>query len=637
MTQEGFKRKLTSIFSADAVGYSRLMGEDEAATVRTITAYRRVIATLINQHNGHVVDSPGDNLLAQFVSVVDAVQCAVAVQKELKARNDELPENRKMQFRIGINLGDVIQEDDRIYGDGVNIAARLEALAEPGGICISKTAFDHIESKLPYGYEFLGDQPVKNIAKPVGAYRDLMEPRITVAGEPEKEKPAFVWRRPILVGAILVIVLAVALGIWQFYLRYPSVEAASIEKMAYPLPEEPSIAVLPFENLSGDSEQDIIALGISENIITALSMIPEIFVISRSSTFTYKGKAVKVQQVSEDLGVQYVLEGSFQRTDDQVRITAQLIDAIKGHHIWAERYDRPMKNLFILQDEIAKKIAIELQVKLSEGEIARLSQSTGSFEAWGYAVKAYSLAKNPNRESVFKARELSEKAINLDPEYGYAWGILAATYLSDAFLGYSETPAESFKLFAEYNRKALKLNPNLSCALANEGLVYLFQRKFDQAVLAGEKAIATHPSDDLPYYKLAFSMRYAGRFEEAITLIKKAMRLNPYYPAYYLGFLANVYRDSGRYEEALVTYQKLFDRAKKGEYPVLYMHLSFTVIYMLLERQKEAMEHAEEALKINPNYSIEQTRKFYSGFKDPTYFEFVFDALRRAGIPEHPS
>ncbi len=243
MAEEGFKRKLTAILSADVEGYSRLMGEDEEATVRTLTSYREVLSTLIQQHNGKVLDSPGDNLLAEFVSVVDAVQCAVGVQKEIKARNDQLPENRRMQFRIGINLGDVIQEEGRIYGDGVNIAARLEGLAEAGGICISKTAFDHIESKLPYGYDYLGDQTVKNITKPVGAYRVLMEPRVTFAGKPIDEKAPALRRMPILAGVVAVFVLAVGLGIWQFYMRRPSIEPASENNMAFPLPDKPSIAV----------------------------------------------------------------------------------------------------------------------------------------------------------------------------------------------------------------------------------------------------------------------------------------------------------------------------------------------------------------------------------------------------------
>ncbi|UCE53446.1 MAG: adenylate/guanylate cyclase domain-containing protein, partial [Desulfobacterales bacterium] len=257
MAEKGFKRKLAAILSADVEGYSRLMGEDEEATVRTLTVYREVLSTLIQQHNGKVLDSPGDNLLAEFVSVVDAVQCAVAVQKEIKARNEELPENRRMQFRIGINLGDVIQEEDRIYGDGVNITARLEALADPGGICISKTAFDHIESKLPYGYEFLGDQTVKNIAKPVGAYRVMLETRVTIAEEKEAAEAIPFWRRKaIIAGAIAVLVVIIGVTIWSFYLRPPPIEPASMDKMAYPLPEKPSVAVLPFVNMSDDPKQE---------------------------------------------------------------------------------------------------------------------------------------------------------------------------------------------------------------------------------------------------------------------------------------------------------------------------------------------------------------------------------------------
>ena len=316
------------------------------ATVRTLTSYRNVISSLIKQHNGTVIDSPGDNLLAEFVSVVDAVQCAVAVQKELKARNDELPENRRMQFRIGINLGDVIQEDNRIYGDGVNIAARLEGLAEPGGICISKTAFDHIENKLPYGYDYLGDQTVKNIAKPVGAYRVMLERRVTVAEKPQEEKPAVSRRMPILIGAVAVFVLAVSVGIWQFYMRRPSVEPASVEKMAFPLPDKPSIAVLAFQNLSGDPEQEYFSDGITSNIITQLYKIPNMFVIAKTSSFSYKAKPVKVQQVAEDLGVRYVLEGSVQKSGDRIRVTAQLIDATTGSQLWAESYDRELKDLF---------------------------------------------------------------------------------------------------------------------------------------------------------------------------------------------------------------------------------------------------------------------------------------------------
>ena len=513
MVDKGFKRKLTAILSADAVEYSRLMSENEEATVSTITSYREVLTTLIQQHNGKVLDSPGDNLLAEFVSVVDAVQCAVAVQKEIKARNDELPENRRMQFRIGINLGDVIQEEERIYGDGVNIAARLEGLSEPGGICISKTAFDHIESKLPYGYEFLGDQTVKNIAKPVAAYRVLMEPRITVAGEKEKEKIVPIWRRKtILAGGIALVVVIIVAVIWNFYFRPPPMEVASVEKMAFPLPEKPSIAVLPFNNLSGDPAQDYIADGISENIISALSKISEMFVIASNSTFTYKGKPVKVQQVSEELGVRYVLEGSAQKIGNRVRITAQLIDATTGHHLWSEKYDRDMKDLFALQDEITHKIIVELQVKLTEGEQARVShKSTTNLEAWSYAVRGLKLFERASKENNAKAMELFERAVELDPNYVWAWVRLAWTHVMAAIQDGANPLPNHFKKVVEISKKVLVLDESDSDVHALLGLVYLMQNRYEQAIAEGEKSLALGPTNAQAHVLLGGFHEHCGQ------------------------------------------------------------------------------------------------------------------------------
>ncbi len=341
-------------------------------TVHTLNAYKEVMTNLIQQHHGRVVDAPGDNLLAEFASVVDVVECAVEIQKELKARNAELPENRRMEFRIGVNLGDVIEEGDKILGDGVNIAARMESLSEAGGICISGTAYDQVENKLSLGYEFLGEQAVKNIAKPVRVYRVLLEPGAAVPRIAAEKKAAITkWQKTAFIVIAILIVVAAIVVIWRSYLRPTSpIEVASKEKMAFPLPDVPSIAVMPFVNMSEDPKQEFFSDGITENIITALSKVPRLFVISRQSTFFYKGKPVKVKQVSEELGVRYVLEGSVQRSADRIRINAQLIDALTGHHLWAERYDRDLKDLFALQDEITMKILTAIRVKLTEGEIS---------------------------------------------------------------------------------------------------------------------------------------------------------------------------------------------------------------------------------------------------------------------------
>ncbi|MDX2347309.1 MAG: adenylate/guanylate cyclase domain-containing protein [Nitrospirota bacterium] len=629
MTQEGFKRKLTAILSADVAGYSRLMGEDEEATVRTITAYREVLTTLIQQHNGKVLDSPGDNLLSEFVSVVDAVQCAVAVQKEIKARNDQLPENRRMQFRIGINLGDVIQEEERIYGDGVNIAARLEGLASPGGICISKTAFDQIESKLPYGYEFLGDQTVKNIAKPVSAYRVLMEPRVTVAGEPEKEKRSPMRRMPILVGAVAVLVLAVAVGIWQFYVRRPSVETASIDKMAFPLPEKPSIVVLPFDNLSDDPKQEYFTDGMTDELITNLSKISGLSVISRNSSFTYKGKSVNLQQVANELNVRYVLEGSVQRAGDRVRIRAQLIDGATDHHIWAESYDAVMKNIFDLQDEITKKIADALTVKLTQDEKKRVARKyTEIMEAYDFFLQGLEYQNRYTKEAHAQAQQMYERAIELDPEFAYAYAGLGSTYLREWNFFWSQDPNSLEQAF-ELAQKAIALDDSLPGGHQVLGEVYLWKKQHEQAIAELEEAIALSPNSADGLAGLGEILNWAGRPEETIGLVQKAMRLNPKYPSWYLWSLGHAYFLSGRYEEAIETLKRVLDR-NPDDLPA---HAYLAASYSELGRQEEARAEAAEVerLRIGSQTSAEAVKQKLP-YKDQAVLERLFDSLRKAGL-----
>ena len=630
MTQEGFKRKLTAILSADVEGYSRLMGEDEEATVRTLTTYREVLTTLIQQHNGKVVDSPGDNLLAEFASVVDAVKCAVAVQKEIKSRNDELPENRKMRFRIGINLGDVIQEEERIYGDGVNIAARLEGLSEPGGICISGTSYDQVKNKLNLGYKNLGEHSVKNIAEPVRVYRVLTEFEAAgkVTGEKIKAK-----RWLALAAAIVLIVAVGGVAGWYFYLHQSTkIEPASVEKMAYPLPDKPSIAVLPFDNLSGVPDQEYIADGMTENIITALSYIPEIFVIARNSTFTYKGKAVKAQEVAEDLGVRYILEGSVQRAGDRLRIMAQLIDATSGRHLWADRYDRDLQDLFALQDEITLKIVFALEVKLSVGVQTRLARKTmPNFEAWSYYVRGYGHMKQHTKADNVMARGFFERAANLDPGYAPAITALGWTYWEDAFHGWSETRGESLQRAVELAEKAQALDDSDPWIHALWGAIYLRQGRYDQAIAEGEKSVALGPNQSFPHILLGTYLHHIGRYKEALPLVRKAMRLDPYYPSIYLELLGHVYLSMEAYEKAVEAFRVLVVREPQSKTG----HRGLAIAYIRLGRKEQARSEVAEVLRLFPEYSLEVARKQAQlENMDSTVIENYIDALRKAGLPE---
>ncbi len=627
MVQEGFKRKLTAILSADVEGYSRLMSEDEEATVRTLTTYREVLTTLIKQRNGKVIDSPGDNLLAEFASVVDAVQCAVAVQKEIKARNTELPENRRMQFRIGINLGDVIQEEERIYGDGVNIAARLEGLAEPGGICISKMAFDHIESKLPYGYDFIGDQTVKNITKPVGAYRVLMDRRVTVSGKPVDEKRSPVRRVPILVGTAAVLALAVAIGIWQFYVRRPTIEPVSVEKMAFPLPDKPSIAVLPFVNMSGDPDQEYFSDGITEDLITDLSKISGLFVIARNSAFIYKGKTVKIAEVGRELGVRYVLEGSVRKANGRVRITAQLVETTTEGHLWAERYDRDLKEIFALQDEVAQKIVAALKVELTEDEQERLVRKyTDNMEAYDYYLRGAEYFNRFTKEANVQARSMFERAIELDSDFAAAYAYLGHTYLLDWGMGWNRGPHILEQAY-EIGQRAIALDDPSGGGYCLVGHVYLSKKRHEKAIAVFERAIDLNANYPMVFAGLGDVLSWAGRPQEAIEYLKKAMRLDPEQSFWYFWFLGHAYFLAGQHEEAIETLKRAVNRN-----PDFWLaHVYLAASYSELGRQEEARVEVSEVVRLRPQISSEDWRQTLP-YKDQAVSERLFDSLRKAGL-----
>jgi len=611
MTQEGFKRKLTAILSADVKGYSHLMGEDE------------------EDHKGRVVDSPGDNILAEFVSIVDALRCACDVQQEIKSRNNDLSENRRMNFRIGINLGDVIEEKDRIYGDGVNIAARLEALAEEGGICISGTAYDQVKNKLPFRYEYDGEQTVKNIKEPVRVYSVLMKPetaRKVIADNKLRKKT---WRKVALSTIIVLVVVAGGFMGWYLYHRQAAqIEPTSSDKMAFPLPDKPSIAVLPFENLSGDPEQEYFSDGITEDIITDLSKISGLFVIARHSVFTYKGKAIKIAKVGQELGVRHVLEGSVRKANGRVRITAQLVDTTTEGHLWAERYDRDLKDIFALQDEVTQKIVGALAVKLTEDEQERLMHKyTDNMEAYDLYLQGVEYRNRFTKGANVQARQMFERAIDLDPEFALAYAVLGFTHFHERTFGWSQDP-QSLEHAFELAQRTLDLDDSLSWGHHLLGKVYLWKKQYEKAIAELKKAIALSPNDADQLVGLGYILNFAGKPEEAIELVKKAMRLNPRYPVVYLWELGHAYFLTGRYEEAIETLKSVLDRSSD----FMPAHLLLAASYSELGRQEEAQAEAAEIVRLkSPQDSLEAWKQRLP-YKDQAVIERLLDSLRKAGL-----
>jgi len=681
-TQE-IKRKLTAILSADVKGYSRLMGEDEKGTVRTLNACKEVMTGLIQHHHGWVLDATGDNLMAEFGSVVDAVECAVEIQKELKTRNAELPENRRMEFRIGINLGDVIEEEGRIYGDGVNIAARLESLTEAGGICISGTAFDQVRNKLDLGYEYLGEQTVKNIPLPIRVYKVLMDPGAAGKVIGEKKAKSKQWQGVAIGLVILLVVLVAAIVIWKLYTPHtpqreivskekiaapqpekpsatvptpsvetapkekvappstekvskpvtpptPKLEVASKEKMAFPLPDKPSIAVLPFTNMSGEKELEYFSDGLAEGIINGLSKSDNIFVIARNSTFTYKGKPVKVKQVAEEMGVRYVIEGSVQQERNRVRITAQLIDALTGHHLFSERYDRDLKDILNLQDEITMKVLTAVQVKLTTGEVARLlEKGTKNLDAYLKVLQAREHKGGTlNKERVERAMQLLEEAIALDPEYAYAYSVLSSAHFDLVIIGASESPRESLQRALELGEKAIALDDSNSSIHASLTFPYIYLREFDKAISEAEKAISLGPNSATAYWALGTALSLSGRSQEAIPMLQKSLRLSPI-PVHsqVLGLLASSYSWLGQYEETIATYKKVLQIYGPDH---LIAHIGLAVTYALMGRENEARAEGAEVLRIDPKFSWE---RWIKGLPyDQSRKDRMADALRKAGL-----
>jgi adenylate cyclase len=630
MPQEGFKRKLTAILSADVEGYSRLMGEDEEATIRTLTTYRNAIAKLVQQYRGRVVDSPGDNILSEFTSVVDAVNCAVEIQRELAERNAGLPYERQMEFRIGVNVGDVVQEAERIYGDGVNIAARVEGMSQAGGICISGRAYDQVSNKLGLEYENLGEHQVKNISTPIRVYRVLSFPgaaahRVIQAKQTFKKK--WLWAAVSTITILLIIFVGLY---WKYYHLPAPIEIDSGSKMAFNLSEGPSIAVLPFVNLSKDPDQEYFCDGITENIIAVLSHIPQLMVIARNSTFAYKSKSINVQQIGHELGAQYVIEGSIQKSEDRVRITVQLIDTKSGHHMWSERYDRELKDIFKLQDEIAIEIAKAMQIHITEGEIAKARFiNMPDVQTYFKVLKAFEYFRQVTKEGNILARKELEELLALNLEVPALYTASGFVYVQSFTVGTCESDLICLGKATEATRKALSLDANNSDAHMLASWIFLVRKEHDKAIAEAKNAIMLNPNNADAYVTLGWALILSDRPSEAIGVIKKAIRLNPIPPAWYLSNLGWAYRVSKQYEKAIETYKKCLRRQSD----FLNAYLGLALSYHFLGREDEARAAVKEVLNLDPDYSIEFYKKVAT-YKNQTILERSVEAFRKAGLPE---
>jgi adenylate cyclase len=581
MESDRLPRKLAAILYADVAGYSRLTGEDEDATHRTLSEYLDLVSSTIESHGGQVMHYAGDAVLAKFDAVVDAMSSAVAIQDELNTRNVDLPIERRVEFRIGVNSGDVIEDRGDIYGDGVNVAARLESLSNPSGICVSESIRATIGNKLALEFEFMGEQDVKNIAEPIRAYRVLHGSGTA----PERD---------------------------------------TISQTELPPQAEQSVAVLPFDNLSGDPEQEYFSDGLTEDIITGLSKSPDLFVISRNSTFVYKGKSVDSRQVGKELGVNYLLEGSVRKSGTRIRVTAQLIDTAQGSHVWAERYDRELVDFFAVQDEIVESILGTLcgwGGKLAElARLRAMRKGTAVMEAYDYFLRG----SDTTDAEFAKAREMYEKAIELDPDGPDAYLGLASLHIRIIRVGLSDSPTNPLKQISELTRKALILAGQSSMSHRALGFVCLHKQQFGQAKRHFERALALSPNDANMLADIANLSCYFGRAKEAIELLKKAMRLNPNYPDWYPWSLALAFFTARQYDEALKVLEETHS-------PLARRLLAAT--YAQAGRLEEARAAAKEYLEVNPNFSIKRYMEL-EPYENPADLEDYLQGLRKAGLPE---
>jgi adenylate cyclase len=624
-------RKLAAIMFTDIVGFSRQMGSDEARMLQLLEIHNRLIRHAVSTHHGYVIKTIGDAFLVDFPSVVHAVQCAQAIQSQLRTRNTEQDKAEQIHVRIGIHLGDVVQRDGDVFGDGVNIASRLQTLAEPDTICISDVVYRDVAQKVALGTVVsLGRPQLKNITQRFHVYALLPETSRGLRRRLQAQRLKLShWLRPgywVAAGVVVALIVGGFLATQSpFFFLLRTLQSPIQNQTALPLPDKPSIVVLPFVNMSNDPEQEYFGDGITEDITTDLSRISSLFVISRNSAFTYKGNPVKVQEVSKELGVQYVLEGSVRKAGDQVRVTTQLIDAITGGHLWSERYDRPLADIFALQDEIVQKIVFALKVKLTPEEQERFKRvPTNSLEAYDYFLRSSEFGFPGTKEANVQIRQMCERALELDPQYAAAYARLSQTFLWEWFsYGGQE---QTLNRASDFAQKAVALDESLSFAHFVLGWVYVMQKQHDHAQTEMERAITLDPNFAAGYEGLAFALNTSGKPQEAISAATKAVRLAPQHVTN-LNALGSAYVSAGQYEEAITIFKKILAR-NPDFWPA---HFGLAISYSGLGREGEAKTAGAEILRIIPNFSVERWKQRVFN-KDPAVTERWAAALHKAGL-----
>jgi adenylate cyclase len=635
-------RKLAAILYADVAGYSRLTGSDEDATHRRLSDSLDLIATAIEEHRGQVVHYAGDAVLAMFEAAVDALASAEQIQRRLAGRNANLSDDEKLQFRVGVNLGDVIEDRDDIYGDGVNVAARLEGLAEPGGICVSESIHTAVGHNLALDYEFIGEQQVKNIETPVRAYRVVVDkPPVESPDGARTVKPGRGGVTSVLAGIVGVAVVVAI--VWFLYkgtvddevavTRESAPDSTTPEPATTPTPAEsdrPAIAVLPFDNLSNDPEQEYFSDGLTEDLITDLSRVSGLMVIARNSSFVYKDQAVNVKQIGSELGVRYVLEGSVRKSNQRVRINAQLIDVNTGMHVWADRYDRDLTDVFALQDEVTETIVKALAVSLTSSERARMEKApVANPDAYDVLLRGNEQLQLFTAENNIEAREHYHRAIALDRRYARAHANLAFTHALDLLFGWSNDRQESIRLGLASSEDALALDDRSERAYFVLANLYVDQQRTDDAMDAAHRALAIDPNYADAYVILSISQTYAGQHEEALKSIESASRLNPRGSFIYTWVKGRIFFFLQRLPEAAALLEEAVDRNPLFDQS----RIILAATYGEMDRLEDAAWQAEEILALHPDFTIavEIDRGRYQG---PGDMDRYLSGLRKAGLPE---